>query len=273
METVSREQALFTARPTTGHDIFAAMLDRYLAGLVNCCRDVLGANLVGVYLQGSGAQGDYHQGKSDIDVLAVVSQPVPVQQKQQLCARLNHSALPVPATGLDFIIVTENTVRCPAKIPQHELWFSTGETWETSVDTGGGTSEHLILFQTCRDHGRTLFGPQADQLFAQVPRPLLLNALIGVLQWHQARILDPFHDPAGQYSVLNACRAWHYAEVGRLVSKSEGGAWVIAKEPQATLAWDALAIRQGASSRALPHEVISAFLNRVVGILRSEHGR
>lgn len=234
---------------------------------------MLGANLVGVYLQGSGAQGDYRQGKSDIDVLAIVSQPVPVQEKQQLCARLNHSALPVPATGLDFIIVTENTVRCPVETPQHELWFSTGETWETSVDTGGNTSEHLILFQTCRDHGRTLFGSQADQLFAQVPRPLLLNALIGVLQWHQARILDPFHDPAGQYSVLNACRAWRYAEVGRLVSKSEGGAWVIAKEPQTTLARDALAIRRGEPSRPLEQEEIRSFLNRVVEILRAEDRR
>jgi streptomycin 3"-adenylyltransferase len=249
------------------------MLDQYLAGLVNRCREVLGANLVGVYLQGSGAQGDYHQGKSDVDVLAVVSQPVPVQEKQRLCRLLDHSALPVPAAGLDFIVATEAAVRHPEKSPRHELWFSTGATWQTSIETAGDTSEHLILFQTCRDQGRSLFGPQADQVFAQVPRPLLLNALVGVVEWHAARILDPFHDPAGQYSVLNACRAWHYAEEGRLVSKSEGARWGLANEPQNALLRDALAIRLGTASGPLAPEEISGFLDRVIGILRAEEGR
>lgn len=249
------------------------MYGQYLIELTSRCRDVLGRNLMGLYLQGSGAQGDYQQGKSDIDIIGIVSQPLSDQEKEDVCGRLEHSSLSVPAAGLDFLVFTQNAAQNPITSPNHELWFSTGETWKTSVEKHGDTTEHLIVFATCRERSRTLLGPEANELFAPVPRHLLLTALIDVLKWHQGRILDSFHDPGGQYSVLNACRAWQCAKEGQLSSKTDGALWVLSKEPQNTLVRDALALRRGERSQPLNAMEIQRFLGRVTGALTSRNPR
>lgn len=245
---------------------------QYLIELANRCKDVLGRDLIGLYLQGSGAQDDYRQGKSDIDIVGVVSRPLSDQEKEDLCGRLEHSSLPVPAAGLDFLVFTKSEAQNPIASPAHELWFSTGETWKTSIEKHGDTTEHLIVFAACREHSRALFGPEAKELFAPVPRHLLLNALIDVLKWHQGRILDSFHDPGGQYSVLNASRAWHYAKEGQLSSKTEGALWVLSKEPQNTLVRDALALRRGERSEPLNATEIQRFLVSVTEVLNENRG-
>jgi hypothetical protein len=246
------------------------MYDQYLIELTNRCKDVLGRSLMGLYLQGSGAQGDYRQGKSDIDIAGVVSRPLSDQEKENLCVRMEHSSLSVPAAGLDFLVFTQSAAQNPIASPPHELWFSTGETWKTSVEKHGDTTEHLIVFATCRERSRALLGPEAKELFAPVPRHLLLTALIDVLNWHQGRILDPFHDPGGQYSVLNACRAWQYAKEGQLSSKTDGALWVLSKEPQNTLVRDALALRRGERSQPLNATEIQRFLGRVTKTLNGQ---
>jgi hypothetical protein len=165
---------------------------QYLIELTNRCKDALGRNLMGLYLQGSGVQGDYQQGKSDIDIAGIVSQQLSDQEKDDLCGRLEHSSLSVPAAGLDFLVFTQSAAQNPIASPAHALWFSTGETWKTSVEKHGDTTEHLIVFATCRERSRALLGLEAKELFAPVPRHLLLAALIDVLKWHQGRFLIPF---------------------------------------------------------------------------------
>jgi hypothetical protein len=49
-------------------------METYFADLTQRCKDALGNKLIGLYLQGSGAQNDYRSGKSDIDVIGVVSE-------------------------------------------------------------------------------------------------------------------------------------------------------------------------------------------------------
>ena len=245
-------------------------MTQYLTEFANRCKDVLGQNLLGLYLQGSGAQGDYRQDKSDIDAVAVVHHSLSDQKKEDLCGRLEHSSLSVPATGLDFLVFTRSTAQNPIASPGHELWFSTGETWKTSVEKHGDATEHLIVFSTCRERSRALFGPEAKELFAPIPRGLLLTAVNDVVKWHQDRILDPFHDPGGQYSVLNACRAWQYAKEGRLSSKTEGALWVLSKYPQNTLVRDALALRTGERAQPLNATEIQIFLAKVTAELSPE---
>lgn len=248
-------------------------MDRqYLIELTRRCKDVLGQNLIGLYLQGSGAQGDYLPGKSDIDIVGVVSQPLSDQEKESLCSRLEHSRLSVPATGLDFLVFTQSVTQTPTESPAHELWFSTGETWTTCVETEGSTTEHLIVFVTCRERSSALLGPEAKDVFAPVPHPFLLTALNDVLKWHQGRVLDPFHDPGGQYSVLNACRAWQAGKEGRLSSKTDGALWVLSREPHNSLVRDALALRRGERSQALDAIEIQRFLERVAQALNENGG-
>ena len=55
-------------------------------------------------------------------------------------------------------------------------------------------------------------------VFAEVPRPLVLNQVADELAWAAE------HNPT-EYAVLNACRAWRYTVDGSLVSKVDGGHW------------------------------------------------
>src|ERR671915_452176 len=52
-------------------------VERYLAELASRVLEVLGAELVGVYVGGSWALGDYEQGRSDLDISAVARTPTP----------------------------------------------------------------------------------------------------------------------------------------------------------------------------------------------------
>lgn len=247
----------------------SADVTAYLDALVRVLRGILGDALVGAYLHGSGIQGDHRQGKSDIDVLAVTSGPVSLEQKERLAAALAHAALPVPAAGLDLMIVTRETIDRPVREPEYELWFSTGATWSTEINTSGRTSEVLITLATCHAGARTAWGVEAGTLFRPIPRDLILASMIDALEWHRTKILDDFHDPLGQHSILNASRNWMHAAEGRLGSKAEGGRWVLAREPDHPLVQHALRARDGEPVTAPAASDIDAFLQRVLGICRA----
>lgn len=245
-----------------------ATVSAYLDALASRCRNLLGNRIVGLYLHGSAVQGDYRPGKSDIDVLGVIDGPWPEEAKHVLAAKIGHAALPVPAPGLDLILVTEVVAAHPAQPPPYELWFSTGESWPTEIEVDGRSSEMLIHFSTCRAHGRALLGVEASDVFAPVEHTLMLRALIDVLEWHQSKVLDSFHDPLGQQSVLNACRAWRYAEERTLSSKSAGAEWLLALDPERELVRRALAIRRGEDERPLAAAAIQELLTEVLEVCR-----
>jgi len=245
-------------------------LEEYFVKFIDISRKILGDQLIGIYLQGSGSQSDFRQGKSDLDLVIVVGDPISDSTKKEVVNTLDHSTLSVPASGLDLLIVTVAVVTKPSTSPSHELWFSTGKEWKNEIDLEGNTAEHLIVFSLCRVFGKTLLGPEAKDLFAVIPSNLLKDALIGVLRWHQTKILDPFHDPRGEYSVLNACRAWRYAEEGILCSKSEGAEWALRKEPNNEMVRNALSIRKGVDATTPQQHMINEFLEKVIAILKEK---
>jgi hypothetical protein len=65
----------------------------------------------------------------------------------------------------------------------------------------GGDSDLVMHFAVLREHGRALLGQLPEELFPVVPRPLLLNAILGELEWARQQA-------SPSYLVLNACRAW-----------------------------------------------------------------
>ncbi len=240
----------------------------YLKELVKKLGAVLGSNLVGVYLQGSSAQKDYRDNKSDLDVIAVTRKPIPDNQKNVLGFELEHKKIPVPSAGLDLMIITKSTAQHPTPEPEYEFWFSTGEGWDTSIDKKGSTSEVLIFLATCSKQARTIFGLDSREVFSPVPYKMLLQTLIDILKWHRKKTLDNFHDPMGQYSILNASRAWMYAEDKKLGSKTDGGKWVLAREPNNELVKNALLVRDGKSKISPGAKEVDLFLQRVLGICK-----
>lgn len=85
-------------------------MDHYLQQLALKLKETLGNNLIGVYLIGSACLGAYQEGKSDLDVVGVLFNPLPDKQKEDLAEKLDHQHFPCPAKGLDLVLLTEDAV-------------------------------------------------------------------------------------------------------------------------------------------------------------------
>src|SRR3954468_14204322 len=101
-------------------------VDEYLVALTRRLREVLGEELVGVYAGGAYAMGAYVDGRSDVDVAAVVAGALPEAVKQRLVEALRHDALPCPAIGLELVVYPRATVERPTALPGFELNLNTG---------------------------------------------------------------------------------------------------------------------------------------------------
>jgi predicted nucleotidyltransferase len=194
----------------------------YARELTERLRAALGETLVGVYLHGSAVLGDFVSGRSDIDVVAVSSRPLTDGETGELSERLGDLSLSRPTGGLELHVVDRGTLDELCEPPPFELHVTTtasSEPAQVVVGRGHGGDPDLVMhFAVLLEHGVTLVGPPAAQIFPAVPRETLLGAFAGELCWAVEHA-----SPA--YQVLNACRAWRFLEEGVLSSKLAGGEW------------------------------------------------
>jgi hypothetical protein len=239
----------------------------YLDEIVRRCGVVLGPELSGVYLYGSHAQGESAK-LSDIDVLVLSGAPLTENQTCALAESLSHSALPVPAKGLELMVIGAEAAQTLPSPFTVDFVLTTGEDWPVEAQTNVEYEDALLDMAIARASGRALRGPPPIHAFAQVDRARLLGIVANGLEWHRPRILDPIHDPLGQNSVLNAARAWRYVVEGDLVSKVQGGRWTMRQGDDTGLAEQALAVRRGERNAPLNHNEIDAFLVRAIDACR-----
>lgn len=229
----------------------------YLDELVAVLARILGDGLIGVYAGGSWALGGYEPGESDLDVAAVVRAPLSRADKRAVVAAARHEALPCPARGLELVAYTLAAVREPKTEAAFELNLNTGSGMAFRADEAPVTGElHWFAIDRAvlREHGVALHGPPAVEVFAEIPRDLLLPVLAGVLRWYRQ---GGDRDDA----VLNACRALLFAEEARWASKPEAGRWALGRTDHDTLVAAALAGEKLDAGRA------DAFLVRALARL------
>jgi hypothetical protein len=201
-------------------------------------RDALGPALIGVYLHGSAALGDYDPARSDIDVLAVCAAPLGREERARLGARLGRDALPCPAdAGLEFSLVTQAAVRDPARAPAYELhgWDEQGH-----VHPGEGRGDPDLPLHV------------ADDVVRDVPRAELLALAADELDWTVGNA-----GPSTQ--VLTACRAWALAADGRFRSKRDATEWALEQGAPAPVA-EVLADHRAARESHPDTEAVAAFV-------------
>ena len=181
--------------------------------------------------------GGWHEPLSDVDLLAVVDRALSSEEKSTVASGL--SGLPAPGTGLECSLVTRSSLEPLVPSPRFELHITTGADAKV-VDGAGhpGDSDLVMHFAVCRERGVAISGPPPNELFPEVPRLMLLEAFHDELAWGLANA------PA-RYAVLNACRAWAFADEDRLLSKVEGGDWAIARGFEPPIVGAALAAQRG----------------------------
>jgi hypothetical protein len=184
----------------------------YLAELVERVSGLLGDELVGVYLAGSGALGGYLHGRSDVDVAVVARKPLERARKEELVAALRHEALPCPARGLELVVYAQGHA-----LP--ELNLNTGDRMEFLATFEPGTdSPHWFVLDRAiiGRRGLVLSGPPPAEALVPPSEDEVLEALATGLQWYRDRPDEPRDDAA-----LNAVRTRAYLERGEWLSKAE----------------------------------------------------
>ena len=204
-------------------------INSVLARLVADVRRVLGDRLVGMYLGGSLALGDFVLARSDIDFDVVVTERLPdnvvsalFEMHQRLATselawgdELEGSYLPLEALRhLDQYI--------GASFPRVERY----ETLSVRRHDGGS----LVNLHVLREHGVVLTGPTPKSLIDPISPPALRGAAAEVLaNWWAPIVRDPSrlqNDPGYQvYAVLTMCRGPYTVRFGTVAAKSAAARW------------------------------------------------
>ncbi len=222
-------------------------------------RDVLAEELVGVYFVGSIALGDYVPGQSDIDIVAVSRDQVGYREKQEIVETLLDPRLPCPARGLEFTLYRRKVAASSPVGGDFEVNVNGGPRMVRAVNFDDKEQPRFwfVLDRAiAQRHGVVISGPSADEVFADVSRSILLEAMVESMRWHDT------HERLGFYSVLNASRAWRFAVEDALGSKLDGAKWARARWREPSLIDAAVELRHGRPAALDDHE-LNVFLDHV----------
>jgi hypothetical protein len=235
----------------------------YLKELTVKVHSVLKEKLISVYVIGSASFEDYIENKSDVDVFGITSTSLTNIEKEKLGEMLDHSNFPCPAKGLDIVFMTKQHVEDILPEPVYEFWFSTGAEWPQESWEAGSSTEMIVFIELCKQHGIQIYGEESSIQLGKTDKKLILNSFKEILLWHKRYILNSYHDPNGQNSVLNACRILKYLETNKFYSKTGGGKEFLRDEPTNLTVQKALRLRRKDNSELITREEILMLIERV----------
>ncbi len=218
---------MITNRPTKYPEI-NKILDLLLTGV----SQVLGNQLVGMYLYGSLATGDFDSETSDIDFLVITTSTLPDktiadleimhhrlwESKAKWAMKLEGSYIP----RREIKLHTVRTGACPTVNEGRFYLDKPGSDW-------------IIQRHVVREQGVIVAGPDPKTLIDPVSPADLRRAVKGVLhEWWFPMLEDPtwLREHGSEYhayAILSMCRALYTLENGTIVSKSAAAQWVQGK--------------------------------------------
>jgi ketosteroid isomerase-like protein/predicted nucleotidyltransferase len=215
---------------------------RFAEALARSSAAALGRTVAGVILHGSLTLGDYVPGRSDVDLLVVVDDPLSDAQLDALAEAVERQRPAAPGR-VDLRVVTRPVAASPTLAPPMEAYLEL--TPESGVQTERrhpGERDLVVELSVCRAHGRSLLGPAPAELIGAVPAEWLLAVGDAQLADWQAIGDDPEH---AELTVLTACRVWRFGEEGRHCSKTAAGEWALRRDPTLQVVRAALRRRHG----------------------------
>ena len=198
-------------------------------------KNILGENLVGVYLHGSAAMGCFNPAKSDLDLLVVVEEGLCDDVKRSFMDMVLQMNVEAPAKGLELSVLRR--ADCAAFVHPmpfdlhfsiaHEQWYRTDP--QDYVEKMKGVDQDLAAHITILHRkGVVLYGPAISDVFAPVPRDAYVKSIRADIADAEEQILK---NPV--YVALNLCRVMAFIREGLVLSKLEGGRWGLGNLPWA----------------------------------------
>ena len=209
---------------------------------IAAAKEIIGANLTGIYMHGSLAMGCFNPEKSDIDLIIIIEEPISDEQKMKFMERIVALNRQAPAKGLEMSIVLRkycNPFAYPTPFelhfsPTHLQWFC--DKPQDYVQNMKGDDKDLAAhFTIIRQYGITLYGEKIENVFAEVPRKDYVDSI-----WEDVR--DAKEEIVNQpmYITLNLCRVLAFLRDGLYLSKREGAEWAmenLSKEDSAIISY------------------------------------
>lgn len=210
-------------RPAIPFDEVNAALDEICAG----ARAILGDRMIGMYVHGSLAIGDFDPERSDIDFLIVTADPLSEKHLSAIAAM--HAR--IAATGLKWSTNVEGSYFPAQALRLHDPSDARHPALRTDGSFGidGHCSEWIVQRHVIREKGIVWSGPDPETLIEPISSRELRRAVIRLLhEWWEPQLTEPFRLADSEYqayAVLTMCRALYTIRHGTVVSKPVAGQW------------------------------------------------
>jgi hypothetical protein len=243
-----------------------AILER----LVTDLRDVLGADLVGIYVYGSYVSGGFDPGVSDLDLVAVVAPPVEAIDLAGLGRMHGDLVSRYPAWNerIEVVYVGQGALWSFRTNPGPLAVISPGEPFHLRDERVVEWLQNLYLV---RETGVTLYGPGAAAVVPPIAWTEFVAAAARYADEVRHRSFDDASPGALAYAVLTMCRALRTVRTQTHGSKQEAAAWARERLPEwAWLIDIALRCRLSRGASGLADEQSRAAAVRFIGLLADQ---
>ncbi len=241
-----------------------------LARLRDEVAGALGPDLIALCVYGSWVEGDFAPGRSDLDLLAVVSNDPDPSTLPRLQVVHDQLAAEFPAWAgrIETEYVSVEALTRYRTDPQQMIKISPGEPLHLVT----ATSHHLLNWYSAGEHGRRLLGPEPREIMppiaASAARAVVLQHLRNWSEWVQE-----MDSPGRQaYAVLTVSRALGVLLDGGRRSKRQAGVYAARQFPEwaELIAW---AVRWwylgGSDEQASRQPEVVAFVQHAVVAIKT----
>jgi predicted nucleotidyltransferase len=237
--------------PLSSYPAIQALLQK----LVVEVRNTLGEQLVGLYLHGSLAYGDFNPKTSDIDFLIVTRERLPFETF--LVLKELHSRLFACSLGwsqkLEGAYIPQNDLR--SHNPDNPACPWLGVDGHFALEKLG--SDWVIQRWILKEKGVVIFGPPLSRMIDPISPENLRQAVCDSLrEWWSPPFPSPQRFESREYrayAILTMCRSLFLLENGCIASKPEAARWAleVLEEPWLSLLEQALACQEGTATTDL----------------------
>lgn len=206
-----------------------ADVDAVVGELRDAIRAILGERVVGLYLYGSLALGDFDRARSDIDLIAVTDRAVTAAAFARLAgmhARVRAGDSPW-AERIEVAYIARDALDLPAPDATTHPQLEKGrELAREPLEIGWPFQRH-----TLREHGITVAGPAPATLLRPVAQGEMVAAALAITaSWRRSRADPDWLAWVGDrheqcFVLLTLCRNLYLLQHGHLASKPAAARW------------------------------------------------
>lgn len=241
--------------------------------IVEKSKQILGEELIGIYLHGSLAMGCFNPDKSDIDLIVVIKDHITDIQKIQFMNCIVDVDKIAPSKGIELSIVKQRYCKYFIYPTPFELHFSNAHLqWfmknsEDYIRKMNGEDKDLAAhFKVIKSHGIVLYGAEINDIFGDVPRADYIDSIWNDIGEAREDILE---EPV--YTILNLCRVEAFLKSDLVLSKKQGAEWAIKNLPSKyhTLISNAVKSYTGRENVDIDHREGQEFADYMIQMIKT----